>query len=60
MQALWQLLMPSFHSFLEDADEECYNYISRMAAYDDPPMIPALITSLDQEYLGGICPEQVR
>lgn len=42
--------MPSFLSFLEDTDEECYNFInSRTAADDDPQMIAALITYLDQE-----------
>ena len=39
-----------FLSFLEDTDEECYNFINpRTAADDDPQTIAALITYLDQE-----------
>ena len=49
LQALWRLLMPSLLAFVAEADADCHDYLSRMAADDDSQTIPELIKIWDQD-----------
>ncbi|XP_063763531.1 uncharacterized protein LOC134880508 [Eleginops maclovinus] len=54
LQALWQLLLPTFLAFAAESNKECHDEISAMAADENPEMIPQLITYLKQEQFDSL------